>query len=485
MNLRPPLARRALALLALTLAPSACTNSADVKLLEVDATGQVFGVAYLDNNGNGGLDGLDKPLQNLNVILTATRGGTAIQSDRTDSTGAFRMIDVAVGTYLLSIDPTSLGDSLDVPGGGAQVTLLRDSIARVDFGVSYPVLTFDAIRASEPGRRVFTSGIALNPRPNFSDGVVHLQAGDSIWLRTINVGRASISTGDSLRVLGRTKRDNGEMVLDDVTPLVLVNAATIPQPVEKGTGVAADAAGGRLDAALLRVRTAEILDTATVNGDFHFDIDDGTGALEVVLRAFLQLNPSAIRPDTILRVREVTGLLTPVQDVSGEVRWRLLPRGGSDLVLETKQADLSVTVEVDTTIAYKGDIVTFEVVVGNEGPHGASGIEVVDSVPTGFTLASATATRGTYTQATGRWALDTLAVGARDTLRLKATVTTDLVGTTLNQVRLRSPLKQVDPNINNNVAAVTVTITPPPAGMPERQPSMALGPFYSRTPGGL
>jgi len=443
---------------------SACTNSSDVKLLEIAATGQLAGVAYLDNNANGTLDGLDDPLPNLNVVLTAVRGGAAIQSVWTDSTGAFRMVEVAVGTYLLSVDPVSLGDSLQTPGGGVRVTLQRDSITRVDFGLSFPALSFDEIRASDPGRRVFTSGIALNPRPNFSDGVVHLQGGDSLWLRTTNVARANIATGDSLRVLGRTKRDNGVMVLDAVTPFILVNAAAIPQPVEKGTSSAADAEGGRLDAALLRVRTAEILDTATVNGDFRFDIDDGSGPLQVVLRAFLQLNTSVVRPDTILRVREVTGLLTPEQDVSGEVRWRLIPRGGTDLLLETKQADLSVErLTANDSTVQKGDTVTFTVVVANAGPLGASGIEVVDSVPFGLTFASAAPTRGTYTAATGVWALDTLAVGARDTLRLKAAVTADPTVTTTNRVTIRPPLKQVDPNPLNNAAAVVITITPPPA----------------------
>lgn len=459
---------RALVLLAFALAPSACTNASDVPLLEVDATGEISGVTYLDNNGNGSLDGLDAPLAHLSVILTAKRGGSAIQRASTDSTGAFLMTDVAVGTYLVSIDPVSLGDSLAALGGGEEITLRRDDVASVDFGVSYPVLTFDSIRKSAPGRRVFTSGIALNPRPNFSDGVVHLQS-DTSWLRTLNVGRANILTGDSLRVLGRTRLDNGEMVLDDVTPFILVQAATIPQPLERGTGVAASAGGGRLDAALLRVRTAEILDTATTNGDFHFDIDDGTGPLEVVLRAFLQLNSSLVRPDTILRVREITGLLTPVKEVSGAMRWRLLPRGASDMLFETKQADLSVAAKVDTAIVTMGDTLNFEVVVANAGPNGASDVEVVDSVPAGLAFVSASATRGTYTQGTGTWAVDTLAVGARDTLRLRATVTTDQTGLTQNRVLVRPPLMQVDPNPTNNQAAVTITITLPPAGVESRR----------------
>jgi len=450
--------------LAIATGSWACTSSSDVKLLQVDATGVLTGLAYLDNNGNGALDGTDKPYPQLKVALTATRGGAVVQSATTDSTGTFRMTDIPVGTYRLDLDPGTLGDSLRAVDQAEDLTIRGADTAQVDFGVSFPVLTFEEIRASAPGRRVFTSGIALNPRPNFSDGVVHLQL-DSAWLRTINVARAPINTGDSLRVLGRTKIDNGQTVLDDVTTFTLVSIATIPQAVQKSTAVAASADGGRLDAALLRVRSAEILDTATVDGDLTFHVDDGSGPLLVVLRSFLQLDASAVRPDTVIRARDLTGLLTPRVDETGQTHWRLLPRGGADVSLEVKQADLVVKMDPDTITVQRGDTLTFRIVTSNAGPLGASGVQVVDTVPGGFTFVSATATHGTYDANSATWALDTLAVGKSDTLNLRAVVV-DSVGVRQNRVRVLAPSRQVDPNGSNNADATNIAITPAPTPAP-------------------
>ena len=382
-------------------------------------------------------------------------------TEETDTTGTFTMKDVPVGSYRVSLDPSSVGDSLEVSGSAAELQVHRDSTSHASIGVSFPVLTFEEIRAAAPGRRVFTSGIALNPRPNFGDGVVYLQQ-DTIYLRATNVERATISTGDSLRMLGRVASNNGQPVLDEVTPFVLVNIATIPVALERHTGPAATADGGKIDAALVRVRAAEIHDTSTVNGDFHFYVDDGTGRIEIVLRSFLLANSSLVRPDTILRIKETTGLLTPFAEPTGGVRWRLLPRAGADLTLEVKQADLAIDALFanDSTVV-KGDTVTFTLVVTNKGPLAASGVQVLDSVPFGLTYVSSTASRGTYAQSTSTWSLDSLAVAAKDTLFLKAEVTTDLIGTTQARARVKPPANEVDGTSTNDAAALTITIQAP------------------------
>ena len=436
-----------------------CKDATSVNILEIDAFGGVFGTAFLDNNGNGVLDTQDPPLPNVPVVLTVAHGGQVVDSAVTDSTGFFVLGDIPVGAYRLDLGSGALGDSLEAVGSGTDVTITRGDSARVNFGVSYPMLSVDEVRGTAPGTRVFTSGIALNPRQSFGDGVVHIQA-DSLYLRAVNVARANINTGDSLRLLGRVRLDQGEPVLDEVTPYILVSAATIPLPVEVSTATAATAKGGALDAALARIRGAEISDTSTVNGDFHFFIDDGSGKLEVVLRSFLQLNTSGIRPDTILRAKTVTGLLTPLKDVTGQVHWRILPRGGADVVLEVKQANLGVAVSADKTSASKGDRVRFTVVLTNAGPVGASQVQVTDSVPVGFTFAAASATNGSYNSGTGIWDLDSVRVGATDTLTIDADVTTGLFGQTVDRATITRMLHELDPTPANNTATVTVLIVP-------------------------
>lgn len=437
-----------------------CADSTSVDLLEVDASGVLFGLAFLDNNGNDVVDSSDTPLKGLRVLLTAGRSGAVVREVTTESNGSFVMLDIPVGAYELTLDAATLGDSL-LPSGGAgeDVNIQRGDTTRVDFGVSYPVLTVEEVRDYPPGQRVFTSGIAVNPRLSFGDGMVHLQ-GDSAYLRSTNVARANISIGDSVRFLGRTAVNAGQPILDDVTPFVLVNGAAVPIPLEVATGEAALARGGSIDAALVRVRRGEISDTATVNGNFRFKVNDGTGPIEVYLRSFLQLQTASIRPDTIVYAPQITGLLVPMDDGAGSIRWRILPRGGSDVLLDVKRADVGVGVSALPSVASQGDTVEITVVATNAGPLGASSVAVVDSVPVGLTFIDATTTRGTYDQARGLWTLDSMSVGRRDTLRMRTRVTTPGTGTTVNRAVLRGLVREVDPSPGNDVATVVITIVP-------------------------
>ena len=102
--------------------------------------------------------------------------------------------------------------------------------------------------------------------------------------------------------------------MDEVTFGVLVSSAQLVTPDEVTTADAADANGGLLDAALVRIRNAEITDTATVGGHFRFWTDDGTDSVELVIRDFLVpgIDKTAFRPDTVWHIREATGLLSPV-----------------------------------------------------------------------------------------------------------------------------------------------------------------------------
>jgi uncharacterized repeat protein (TIGR01451 family) len=457
--MRLPARTHALAVAALlaTLTIQACKDATTVSLLEIDATGVVFGQAYLDNNGNGLLDGGDLPLRSIPVVLTVAQGGQVVSKTSTDSIGFFALSDVPVGSYRLDIDKGSLGDSLEAYGGGTDLKIQRGDTTRIDFGVSFPVLSLESLFSAKVGSRVFTSGIVLNPRLPFGDGVVHFQS-DTLYLRATGVARSNINVGDSVRLLGRLMVDQGRPVLDDVTPTILIASATLPVPVEMGSGEAANARGGRLDAALIRIRNAEISDTTTEGGLFRFRVDDGSGKVDVVFRPFLQLNNAAVRPDTVLRISQLTGLLTPVLGPDGSMRWRVVPRASADVLLEFKQADVGIKTTADRTAAIKGESFVFTVVVNNSGPLAASGVQVTDSVPRGLTFTSASTSRGSYDSATGLWALDSLKVGQADTLVLTAQVTTDLVGPGANQARISRIRNEVDPVPANNSASVGFTI---------------------------
>lgn len=327
-------------LLAVVVGLWSCDFATDVEQLQIGGTGVLLGQAYLDLNGTGVADTGDQPLNNVLITLT-TRGTTdVVLSTTTNAAGAFALPSVPVGTYGLGLPTSVLGDSLTALGATASVTIFLGDTTLLSLGATYPVLSLQEIRSAAPGRRVFALGTAMNPRLPSTDGTVHvLDTASVTYLRTTGVSLpvGDVQTGDSLRLLGRTAVDNGQPVLSSVTPYVLQRGLSLPPPIEATTAVAAGANGGALDAALVRIRLAEISDTSTAgNGDFHFWANDGSDSLEVVFKWFRNISSSGVRPDTVVRVNQATGLLTPFDDGTGTIRWRLLPRAASDVLWRSR-----------------------------------------------------------------------------------------------------------------------------------------------------
>lgn len=452
---------------ALAVGAVACSDVTDVRLLEISATGALGGQLYLDLNRNGTLDAADEPLRQTNVTLSVVGTGATQATVRTDADGEFLFADVPAGRYTLRVDPAVLGDSLATLMTVPDFEVTLGDTLTADVGVSYPQLTLEELRAAPDGRRVFTTGIALNVRDNPTDGRVFLE-GSSAYLQAVDVPRLpNIAVGDSVRILGRTGRQAGQPVLvgDSVPTVILVSRAKVPSAQAVTTGSAATAAGGVLDAALVRISAADITDTATVAGDFHFTANDGSGPLRVVLRSFLQRTTADLRPDTILRIQSATGMLSPHDDGTGQVRWRLLARTGGEVVTEERRANVGVTASVEPATAYEGQNVVFTVVVTNAGPLAATGVEVADTLPGALTRQGAVVSRGSYAASggvAGLWTLDRIEPGRADTLRLTAQVGTGL-GIVTYITRAGGLDREVDPVTDNNRATATVTrVAPPP-----------------------
>jgi uncharacterized repeat protein (TIGR01451 family) len=289
---------------------------------------------------------------------------------------------------------------------------------------------------------------------------VHL-AGSSAFLRALNVERVSLATGDSVRFLGRIVVDNGRPALDDVTATVLIRSAANPAPIDLTVGQAASADGGSADAALARIRTVEITDTSTnLDGDFRFWGVSGSDSIEIVLRAFLGLTTTSIRPDTTVRLAQATGLLSPFDTGGGAVRWRLLPRGSADISLETKTADIRVTAALSQPTATQGDTVEVTVVALNAGPAAATGVAIRDTIPTVMSFVSSMPTSGSYDAAPGTWTIGDMAPGQSDTLRLRLEVTGNpgIMDVPIVSESLGLTF-EVDPNNINSRAVVTLSVS--------------------------
>ena len=84
--------------------------------------------------------------------------------------------------------------------------------------------------------------------------------------------------------------------------------------------------------------------------------------------------------------------------------------------------DLSITKAVNNATPNVGTNVVFTIVVTNTGPSGATGVEVADLLPSGYTYVNHTVTQGTYTSVTGVWDVGAIALSSTATLTLTATV---------------------------------------------------------------
>jgi uncharacterized repeat protein (TIGR01451 family) len=122
-------------------------------------------------------------------------------------------------------------------------------------------------------------------------------------------------------------------------------------------------------------------------------------------------------------------------------------------VTPAAQADLAVTKTVNNASPAVGSNVTFTVTVTNNGPSPATGVQVNDLLPSGYTFVSSNASQGAYASGTGMWTVGDLANGASTTLQITATV----LATGQYANTASGTATTADPNPGNNSATVAVT----------------------------
>ena len=239
----------------------------------------------------------------------------------------------------------------------AEVTLRSGDSLAITMGVTFPSFTLPEARSLPDGTKGFTEGIVLNPGSAFADGSLHLQSGDT-YLRVVGTPRTTLFPGDSVRLLGRAAQEAGQPILQEGEPFLLAQQVVLPQALELATATAATADGGLRDAALVRIRDADIVDTATVIGplgrDLRMTVDDGSGPLDMILLEFGGFNLGQVHPDSF-SIREAIGLLVPSQTAGGLVSWRLTPRSSTDLAVDPipfpgQVIDLTVVQATTTTL---------------------------------------------------------------------------------------------------------------------------------------
>lgn len=313
-----------------------CQESGDDGFM-VDATGTIVGLAWLDRNGNGELEGSDGPAQDVRIDFVQRSGGAPVYTARTNSAGEFVLSDVMVGDYRAVVDSGSVGDSLRVLRvDSADVTVSADDTSTVLVGVTYPAVTIDSARAAELDQRLFVEGLVISEWNTYGDGSMHVRDTTGA-IRILRVQPNTMAAGDSLRALATTSVQSGRAVLRDGLVFLLRTGVESPDPVDVNTGEAAGASSGVLDAELVRVEGAILQDTTRNSfGEIVLQVDDGSGLLDVVLDRdipfFLNLPPDA---EVLGAEVDATGILLPPESGVTD-RWVLKPRENPDVTVRTQ-----------------------------------------------------------------------------------------------------------------------------------------------------
>jgi large repetitive protein len=146
--------------------------------------------------------------------------------------------------------------------------------------------------------------------------------------------------------------------------------------------------------------------------------------------------------------------------------------------------DLAVSKTVDRTVPTVGETVLFTMIVSNTGPTTATGVSLLDRLPTGLTYVSSSVAKGTYSVATGIWNVGTLVTNERVALTITARVDAPVPLTNVIEV-YAADQEDIDSTPNNGLleddraSAGIFPIGPTPQGDPD-PPTFSKRQFMAR-----
>ena len=313
---------------ALLLAAAACNNAGSDLGPAALPTHAITTQAFLDRDGSRTfVAGIDTLFPGAVVSLRPAAGGQAIQTVTTAIGGVARFDNVPLGEYSITVSPASLGDSIvvaEILTSPVKVEVF-DTNTNVGIRLSFPEISIRQARLLPAGRRAFIKGVVLAGVQSFRDTTSYI-ADSSGQIRLTRVSLRGPLTGnnpgDSVSVLGVASSRAGQPTID-LAVISRFGQRLAPVPLPLSTGVAATASGGVLDAGLVIITGALIIDTATVAPDYHVVGNDNSGPITVVLDGIINFPRANFRPG---RTMNVQGVLVP----NGTGAWVLKPRQVSD-----------------------------------------------------------------------------------------------------------------------------------------------------------
>ena len=139
---------------------------------------------------------------------------------------------------------------------------------------------------------------------------------------------------------------------------------------------------------------------------------------------------------------------------SNEFDWNLSNNNDSKRIIVNSACDLSITKMANVSTLNYGNLVKWTLVVMNNGPDDATGVNVSDILPSGLVYKSGVASKGSYSD--GLWVIGNLARNEQVTLDIITQVTkTGLINNTAQVYGY-----EYDYNLANNVASSRVNVLP-------------------------
>ena len=106
-----------------------------------------------------------------------------------------------------------------------------------------------------------------------------------------------------------------------------------------------------------------------------------------------------------------------------------------------ESANLRVTKSLTRSSPHVGELLTFNVIVANQGPSPATGVAVTEVLSAGLAFESADPSQGAYDAATGVWTVGALANGGSAGLTITARVTQ--AGTVTNTASVTAAINRI------------------------------------------
>ncbi|WP_175454788.1 T9SS type B sorting domain-containing protein [Lutibacter oricola] len=434
-----------------TIEYTICENlnptNCDTAIITVEVEAPV--IDAVDDAPASPVNGLEGEVGVVNVFDNDTlNGAPVVPSDVTltlvtaDPEGALTLngdgtVDVApgtpAGTYELDyeicevLNPTNCSI--------ATVTVIVEAaeiLAEDDDYSASPVNSLDG--SSNVGNVLSDNGVGadtLNGVPVDIDAVdltvttpaVPLTPGATVPEIDVTTGTVSVPAGTPAGVYTITYS-----ICEELNPTncddALVTVVVEPAPIDAVNDLVTDIDGYNGDPDVGNVLSDNGSGSDTLNG-VPVLIDDVTIA---VVTPAVPVTPGAPVPV----IDPVTGIIsvppgTPggSYDIEYQICEELNPTNCDTAIVTVEvneSADLTLLKEVDVATPNVGDTVNFTITLTNNGLNDATGVNVVDQLPSGYTFVSATASVGTYDAFTGSWNVGSVVATMNETLVISAIV---------------------------------------------------------------